>query len=356
LKYRRYVYLVIGFVFAVLLFNVTVWFFATKTVLSGDSLIGDLARIGYLPEIIHAEKTDGHPAGRHMNYWEYDGQKVDIVTVGDSFSQGGGNGYYQDWIVAATGKRVLNLNEMFWYQNLQNRFDPIINLLNDGFFDGIRPKFLLVQNVERNSENLQHVTDWMADNRATEFRMFLDERREKTRLDEVASKGFFNAASFKYVLNRILYSTIGHDYNKKVFSADLQDELFSGGMGDKVVFFFQDLRWAQKQTSQIAVDVNKNMNILAELLREKGIELIFLPAVDKYDLYRDFMFAPKYPEISFFETLRELPKNYHLIDSKMILHQLLRDGEKDVYWQDDTHWSWKASKAIAENIATVVNP
>ena len=229
-------------------------------------------------------------------------------------------------------------------------------MLNDGFFDGIRPKFLLVQNVERNSENLQHVTDWMADNRATEFRMFLDERREKTRLDEVASKGFFNAASFKYVLNRILYSTIGHDYNKKVFSADLQDELFSGGMGDKVVFFYQDLRWAQKQTSQIAVDVNKNMNILAELLREKGIELIFLPAVDKYDLYRDFMFSPKYSEISFFETLRELPKNYHLIDSKMILHQLLRDGEKDVYWQDDTHWSWKASKAIAENIATVVNP
>jgi hypothetical protein len=45
-------------------------------------------------------------------------------------------------------------------------------------------------------------------------------------------------------------------------------------------------------------------------------------------------------------VLRPLPRRYTLIDTKAILAEELRKGVKDVYYADDTHWSWKASEAI----------
>lgn len=355
MKSRQYTWIVVGSVVLVLLFNFSIWFFVTQPVLSGNPEIGDLARMGYVPEIVKADKTDGNPHEKHYNYWEYAGQKIDIITIGDSFSQGLGGGYYQDWIVTVTGLTVLNLNEAFWYSILNNRIDFIINLLNDGFFDQFRPQYLLIQSVERDSAALSTVTDWGSSQRAEEFRKFLDERKKKSRLDVFDKKGFFNSISFKYLLNKVFYFSSGHDLSGKVYLLDLNKELFSGESGRKLAFFNNDLKWLKNDVEKIAHDVNTNMNKLADLLKEKGIELLFLPTADKYDLYFDYIVAPPSPRANFFATLRALPKRYHLVDSQKILLNLLENGEKDVYWQDDTHWSWKASQAIANEIGKIVN-
>ena len=355
MSYRRYFWSVLAVVLGVVFFNFTTWFFATETILSGDPMVGDLARMGYLPEIVNLKKTDGTPDGKHINYWEYQGQPIELVTMGDSFSQGGGSGYYQDWLAASLEGEVLNLNEIFWYPNLLNRLDPVVNLLNDGFFDQIKPRYLLVQNVERNSDLLSGSVEWNARDRATEYRTFLAERVNKSRVVSFEKKGFLNSAGFKYFANKLIYVFMGHDYSNKVYLNDLKTEMFSGSAGGKIAYFHKDLEWSRKSTDAIAVKVNDNMNHLADLLREKGIDLIFLPVVDKYDLYREFMTENDSPEINFFETLRNLPKKYHFIDSKQILLQELKRGEKDVYWQDETHWSWKASKAITENLVGIIN-
>ena len=52
----------------------------------------------------------------------------------------------------------------------------------------------------------------------------------------------------------------------------------------------------------------------------------------------------------FFELLREQPKEYVFVDTKKLLTEEVNKGEKDVYYADDTHWSWKASKKIAESM------
>ena len=48
--------------------------------------------------------------------------------------------------------------------------------------------------------------------------------------------------------------------------------------------------------------------------------------------------------------MESLPKDYVFINTKKILLDELERGEKDVFFKDDTHWSWKASKAIFEKV------
>ena len=96
--------------------------------------------------------------------------------------------------------------------------------------------------------------------------------------------------------------------------------------------------------------MNDNLNLLSKKFKEKGIIFYFMPAVDKYDLYSKYIIDNNYPESTFFEKLRPLKKDYRFIDTKTILLKELQKGEKDVFYSDDTHWSYKASEAIFKKI------
>jgi len=77
--------------------------------------------------------------------------------------------------------------------------------------------------------------------------------------------------------------------------------------------------------------------------------LFFMPVVDKYDLYYNYISNNPYEKNYFFDILKVLDKQYTMIDTKNILNDLIIDNIKDVYYADDTHWSYKASEAIAED-------
>jgi hypothetical protein len=74
-----------------------------------------------------------------------------------------------------------------------------------------------------------------------------------------------------------------------------------------------------------------------------------MPAVNKYDLYSDYISDNRQPNDPFFGTIRPLEKNYLFVDTKDILEKELIKGELDIFYSDDTHWSFKASKAIVQH-------
>ena len=75
-----------------------------------------------------------------------------------------------------------------------------------------------------------------------------------------------------------------------------------------------------------------------------------MPVVDKYNLYSNFIVDNPYPRSTFFEKLRQLPKRYAFIDTKQILMEELERGELDLYYPDDSHWSWKAPQKIFNTV------
>jgi hypothetical protein len=130
----------------------------------------------------------------------------------------------------------------------------------------------------------------------------------------------------------------------------LRESLFSVKNDRKLLFYDHDIAKIANSNDRTISSLNGNLNTLAEILKSKNMQLYFMPVVDKYDLYADYIVDNRYPKSIFFEKLRTLPKKYTLIDTKKILAQEVSKGEKDIFYADDTHWSWKASKKIFEEV------
>jgi len=358
-RYRRFFWQVILVVGLIVLGNVLTWTLATHTILSGEPHLGDLARMGYLPAYAQLDKTSGPiPYGsKHLEFGDYQGQPIDVITIGDSFSQGGGDSFYQDYIADTYDFGVLNFSELFWYPRLTDRFDPIVNLLNDGTFDRIKPKYVLVQCVERLAGALAGDVDWQASSRANEYLSYMRERKVKSRLEAPQKKGMFNIGNVKYLFNKPFYAFAHHDYRKRIYVQPLESAYFSGRHGDMLLFHHEDLKSARGYKPEMARRINDNMNELARRFAERNIKLIFLLSVDKYDLYREYIADDvDYPASTIFADLSAMPKNYQFVDTRQILLQQIREGETDIFWQDDTHWSWKASKVIAASLGLNRDP
>lgn len=97
--------------------------------------------------------------------------------------------------------------------------------------------------------------------------------------------------------------------------------------------------------------IRQNIQMLFSLAKEKGIDLYFVVAVDKYDLFQTHIVNNTYPSKRINEDIKELMgENNNIILTKDTLKSMVDKGIKDVYLYDDTHWSYKASKAVGELI------
>ncbi|MGJ0380337.1 hypothetical protein NG776_09900, partial [Aliarcobacter cryaerophilus] len=139
--------------------------------------------------------------------------------------------------------------------------------------------------------------------------------------------------------------------NSSVYIEKLNKDLFTSKSSSKLAFYHEDIKKLSLETKENIELLNHNFNNLADILESKGIKLIFMPAVDKYNLYRPYIISNNYSESIFFEYLSTLGKKYIFINTKEILSKNLENSEKDIFYADDTHWSYKASINIIESEA-----
>ncbi len=232
----------------------------------------------------------------------------------------------------------------------KTQFETTIVLLNSGYLAKVRPRFLILELVERSL--LHHeLRSRNVDFQAT---MALDAvehyYRDAKCISNYPKINFINTGNVKFVRNTILYNFSDHAFNSSVHARDLTASLFSVKNDHRLLFLDEDVRNIPTANKQAVIKLNDNLNVLANLLAKQGITLYFMPAPDKYNMYRDYIVDNPYPKSTFFELIRPLPKKYIFVDTKAILSQAIIDGEKDIYYADDTHWSWKAVKKIVQNM------
>jgi hypothetical protein len=346
--FKKWVFSVVGILIMFVLSNYIVWKGFTEDILTFKKYYnGGLDRMAYVTGSKHYRRPETTLRKTHIENTEFTGQRIDVVTIGDSFSNAKQNGrdpLYQDWIATLHNLDVLNVQPI---RDL-DEITSVVILLNSGYLDMIKPRFIIIESVERNCiRHFSQKIDFTRTEPLEEIKTYYKTTGYKFNPPDV---GFINDGNFKFLLYSILYRFSDRAFFSKVHARTLNASLFTVQNDTRLLFFHDDVAAVPSATGESMQLLNDNFNRLAELLNKKGITLYFMPAADKYNVYRDHIIDNPYPQSVFFELLRKLPKTYIFVDTKAMLTEEVKKGEKDVYYADDTHWSWKGSKKIAESI------
>ncbi|MFT6895644.1 MAG: hypothetical protein ACJA13_000041 [Paraglaciecola sp.] len=326
-------------------FHFITWNLLTKNffIYKDSMMIGDLGRMSYLTKSLTVRKNEQTLASKHISY-SNEIATIDVITIGDSFSNGGGGGtnsYYQDYIATKQNLNVMNM------QSSNSGYIETVLILNDnGILDKLNPKIIILGSVERRAvDRYAKIIDWKIGlkNNSTSF-------LDKEYGDFKPKPSFINNLNYNALLYERLYKYDDNAIFSKVYTADLSKNLFSSEDKNRLLFYFEDLTQLSKSNNKSISLLNKNLNQLQKILNEKNIKLYFMPSVDKYNLYSKYIQNNQYQQSTFFETLRPLKKEYSFIDTKMILEKMLDHNISDVYYSDDTHWSYKARKEIFNQV------
>jgi len=300
--------------------------------------VGDLGRISYVTKSLSPRKDEQNLPLKHVKYKK--NSKIDVLTIGDSYSNGGGRGinsYYQDYISTIQNLNVMNI------ESSHKGFIETVLILNDnGILSNLNPTILILQTSERSAINrYSKVIDWNIGSKIKST-AFLDKKFDQS----IQKPSFINNLNYNALLYSTLYNYDDNAFFSKTYISSLTKNFFSSEDKNKLLFYFEDLKNISQSNNESVALLNSNLNRLQTILKNRNIKLYFMPAVDKYNLYSKYIPNNQYEKSTFFEMLRPLKKEYSFIDTKLILEEMLDNNISDVFYSDDTHWSYKASKEI----------
>jgi len=331
-----------------LAYHFVVWHTLTKFFfeLDGAIKVGDLARLSYDIDSTHYRKREDTLPYRHVSFSR--STSSEILVIGDSFSNGSGDGknrYFQDYLSTKYQKPVINLRSL-----PQGFIETILSLEKNGIFQDHGVKHVILQSAQK--EILRRFSKKINWDKVIE-KEYIYQYLLKPSSSKKKTYSFINNLNYNSLLYNILFEFDDNALYSRVYKAKINKRLFSVGSNDTLLFLDSDLENVLKYSESNVALVNYNLNKLSDILAKSNIKLYFLPSVDKYDLYSKFIINKNYGTNTFFDEFRELPKRYEFIDSKKILESMLENGIQDLYYADDTHWSYKASREIVKNINTL---
>jgi hypothetical protein len=346
-SYKKFTFITIALVGAFSLYHLYIYTFYTSKIFAREDhlYIGDIARVGYQVDALYPRKLKYTLPKKHLTKEQYHNtMNIDILTLGDSFSNaatGGLNPYYQDYLATDYNATVLNIIDT--NGNRINTFKPVIALYNNGWLKQHNVKFVIIQSVER----------FCVQRYARDFNYsFSDINIEKViqsarKHDSYIPKiSFISTVNYKFPYYNYM-SKVKMHFHTDVVLLPLNKQLFSPQhFSNRLLIHHEDIVSIPYNTQKNIEKLNQNFNHLAKLLKTINVTLIFMPTVDKYDLYYPYIKNNPYKKNIFFDLLRKMPKEYIFIDTKKTLQKLLKKEILDVYYPDDSHWSNKAIQTV----------
>ena len=250
--------------------------------------------------------------------------KTDVLTIGDSFSQQTTGGY-QNYL-ALKGLDVVNCFWRLYYSPIQYAYQ----LLDKQVIDSTNTKTMVVEVIERDFEMVVKRFD---KNKVDAPRQYSDDQGP-------SSDSWSLARARDYLLYQLRWVT-------PIYKEKLDTDLFTSDAPRDLYFFSDDIE--QGVSIREGEQIQQVFDLLQQKAAERGIQLILMIAVDKYDLYQQHIVDNPFPVKTVNEDLeRILGSHKALFLAKPYLMPLVEQGEKDVFLFNDTHWTYKASQVIAE--------
>lgn len=271
----------------------------------------------------------------------------DFISIGDSFSAQANVGY-QNSLMQQSDVKVLDIDRNLY----ESPINGLYNLINGGFFEKNKTKYVILQSVERLF--VERGTVVPKEDRITvdSLKQIFSNKAKKEPKKEVADQ-FFSKDNIRFVMYNFNYLYDDNALVSPTYKVKTTAKLFS--VSDNELLFFKDDVTALKYNNdkKLIENLNLELNVLSDKLAKLNIKLIVLPSPDKYSIYYDFIENKQdYEKPIFLDYFNSLEKKYLYINSKEILSKAIKK-RKDIYHYDDTHWSPLATELIAAEILRI---
>lgn len=321
---------------------------------------GDLARLGFIynnlsPFSLIMKQHKAQPRNFTLvSETNLDKKiKVDILTVGDSFSEQMEIGY-QNQLSYHSKISILHMDR---FLSEESPLQTLVELINSDFFNKVETKYVVLQSVERatiiRNEFLSFDRKRTIDSLKLQIKDFNLKKEQGTTTPPSSNRTeFFSDATIKIPLTNLQFLFLNRPIKSDVYKFKSNNsQLFTNNPKD-LLFYKDDIKALKDKNNDEKIKaLNDNLNKINDLLAHKNIKLIVLIAPDKYDLYYPYIAnKDQNKEPLFFSKFEPLHKNYIYIPSYKILSEAIK-REKDVYFYDDTHWTYKSAKIISDEIA-----
>lgn len=297
------------------------------------NLTGDMGKIGQIPfgqeYTKRMKEVYKHEKQMVIEITPWDTITCPFITIGDSFSQHGENGYSQ-FLAELLGSNIQNI------YSEQTPEQTLIQLLGQHKIP--KQTTVIVEVVERclvwrmNCFNFQDTTKVFVMN-------------ELDAADDCAEDQ-------KILQEALLFLKKSAGIQQSIRCYPTSVELFSHQQKHHTLFVYDspwdkdgDLRFTELAQEDI-IKAYQNMKELHQLAESYGVKLLFLIAANKYDVYEPFIIPP-HPQDP---TLDFCPDEDWIINTKPLLQAEANAGAKDLYYINDTHWSPIGAKIVAEGI------
>lgn len=268
----------------------------------------------------------------------YDIQNLDsipsgsILTIGDSYSQQDSLGY-QQFLGDIIDKYIYNISVENTRTNHPEK--SFVRLVNNGLIDS--SQIVIVESVERGFIGRLNQLD-LHDTTRVKLHVSTNEKYFPRRVDYVEE------AMQKL---RLLFG-----YKRPIANYNLTKPLFSHPKFANNIFIYHspyigDSELLFSNDSAEIKQAYENLEKLYNFAVEHKIKMIYLIVPDKYDVYFPYILDAPRSNI----TLDMCPNRDYIINPRDELRRAISEGQKDVWYLNDTHYSPVAAKIVARKIA-----
>ncbi len=365
-NYRLYVYTFISILTVYVAFHLTTFYGFSKPFLENkDYFTGDIARLDYIAGYeTYRPKEQNTLNTQHMQAMELTPYldlnqtlNLDILTLGDSFSHGGGYGinrHYQDYIASDYGLSIANITRYTPFTS----HETLRALLKTNFFNIITPKVIILQagigglreNYAVKQLNIPPIT----------LQKYTDYLKSGVYIQKFPHYGFLNSGNFRYWLKQLTRFSGLPLVNTVSFERNLDRSLFTLPH-NRILHWgpeLSDFLLSDNEALEATSNMDQHFRELANILEAYNISIWVMPIPSKLVLYHPFQIEKeegKDPKIT--ERLlkaSQVHKQYQIVNTRAPLEQALILGEKDLWYADDTHWSYKASKLVSSSMKDII--
>lgn len=254
------------------------------------NISGDLGKLGYIPfkkvyPIRTLDSTYTFKLFKEVPFAEdVKKAKTDVLTVGDSFSQRGVEGY-QNYMAAWSDLNIINYKPMELTQ--LNPIQSAYDLLKLGYVDSTNCKVIIVETVERALTG--RLKGLSLNDKKVPTSTHTPQKVEKWSLLKARDMILFklgNGPVKRFILKR------------NVFNSPSQPNVLH--------FYADDVNVGLNIMKEDRKVIRDNFIHLQEMAIRKGVNLFFVVCPDKYDVYQDLVVDEEHPQKTINEDFKSI--------------------------------------------------